>query len=296
MAGKKTRIHSQTLKKPMVVPSPVKPFITERSVYYVGSESQDSILLTGGLGDIITLESFFPDELKKRLKIIYYATIKNNTARRLMSALPFPNLKSHITVWNDFSNFWCFITKQQLIVRLNEIGKTVIPDLIKSQDWCIADKFTQIRLGKYHYQGSSFLKYNLCNIAKFNLPNNSVVICPYSSDKRGSGRDFNKEDWKVTSDYLQKWNMTGVIINCGQDTYFPDNFVNLNNQTSILEAIEIIKSSKGYIGVDSCLSVLATQLFDDNRIIIKSINPHCKSWRDVYFMPKKNFDFMRNQI
>lgn len=297
MAGKRSKLRKITTT--ITKPTTSKVVVTSMSPAPISQhEVSDAILLTGGIGDVIVLESHFPALLRSNLKTIYYASVKNTSLRGIMSALNFPKLCNHIAVWNDFSKFWCFISKQHVIEKISHKIKSVVPELTISQDWSINDKFPKIRLGKYEYHGSSLLKQNLVNISRFNIPNNYAVICPYSSDKRGKGRDFTPADWSAASKQLKIWNLTGVIINHGQDTYFPndDIMINLSNKTTILEAIEILKQAKGYIGIDSCLSVLAAQKFDISRLVVKCINPHCLSWKDVYYSPKKDFSFIKEQI
>ena len=49
-----------------------------------------------------------------------------------------------------------------------------------------------------------------------------------------------------------------------------DCFINLTGKTNYFEAIEIVKNSKGFIGIDSSLSIIATQSLPEHSIIIKS--------------------------
>jgi ADP-heptose:LPS heptosyltransferase len=71
--------------------------------------------------------------------------------------------------------------------------------------------------------------------------------------------------------------------------------INLNQQTDLIVSIEILKGAKGYIGVDSCLSVLAAKLFDEH-LFVKSTDRHLLRWKHVYYAPKKNFDFIGSVV
>lgn len=252
------------------------------------------IFLSGGIGDIIALESFFSDDQRQKLKTICYGTNKQIIAQKLFESLPnYSSLKNHLIVWNDFSSFWCFLHKHECIQKLS----TIPPELQEAEDFGIVPKFPEINGGRLIYNGSSFLKHKICDISNFCTPPNYVCICPYSTDKRGGGRDFDDQDWAATLYYLIKNKIMGVILNTGND-YIPDNsaIVNLSNKTTINQAIEILKKSRGYIGIDSCISVLATKIFDYPDLMIKSKNQHLYSNKHIYYAPKKNFNFLNNNI
>ena len=126
---------------------------------------------------------------------------------------------------------------------------------------------------------------------------NYFVICPYSSDKRLGNRDFNADDWAYCRKHLRRFDAKGVVINYGKDVV-PDSpdIINLSNQTNFLEAAEVLKASKGYIGIDTCWSALAPQLFQAPRLVIKSVNSQCYNERHIYFAPRKEFKFMGRSI
>jgi len=54
------------------------------------------------------------------------------------------------------------------------------------------------------------------------------------------------------------------------------NIINLNKKTSIPEAIEIVKNSSYYLGIDSFLSIVATSCLTNNKIQIKTKNKNIK--------------------
>jgi ADP-heptose:LPS heptosyltransferase len=57
-----------------------------------------------------------------------------------------------------------------------------------------------------------------------------------------------------------------------QEILKEDCFINLIGETNYFEAIEIVKNSKGFIGIDSSLSIIATQALQEKSIIIKTNN------------------------
>ena len=125
------------------------------------------------------------------------------------------------------------------------------------------------------------------------MPENYVTICPYSNDKRNTARDFTEKEWDYILDYLKQINLNGVILNVGNDEIPNDNnLIDLSNKTTLIESIEILKNSNMYIGIDSCLSVIAAQKFDKNKLIVKSQNPHLTRTKHIYYSPKSSFNFI----
>jgi len=271
--------------------TPVVPCVYQNPSYGLNGK----ILITGGIGDVFAVESFFSDEQRVLLTTILYATHKSEYIKTLFDAIPtYPHLKYHKVIWSDFSNFWCFCYKEELIRRM---GSACPQELRDAEDWGIVPKFPVISVGMCKYNGSSFIKHKLADVDKFRLPQNYVVIQPYSTDKRVRQRDYNDADWIATLYWLKKRNMKGVVINKGSDPIPEEScLINLANQTTVLEAAEILKCGKGYVGIDSWLTVLAAKLFDNEWIGIKSINSHCYSNKHIYYAPKTKFDFISQDI
>ena len=61
--------------------------------------------------------------------------------------------------------------------------------------------------------------------------------------------------------------------------------MNLTGLTTLAESINILNNSYGFIGVDSCLTVLACQLFQPHSIMIKSKNLHLYNNLKPYTSP-----------
>lgn len=255
----------------------------------------ETILLTGGIGDVFAVESFFSDQQRELLSTILYATNKADFIRPLFEALPnYPALKDHAVVWSDFSQFWCFLFKQEVIDRTRQSPH---PKLGACEDWGIIPKFGQINAGQAVYNGSSFIRHALADVSRFDLPRNYVVISPFSTDKRSGGRDFDQYDWGAALEWLAARNLKGVVVNKGDDAVpLHGRLIDLSNQTTITEAVEILKDGRGYIGIDSWLTVLAAKLFDPPYLAIKSNNTHCYENKHIYFAPKKVFNFIGGSI
>jgi hypothetical protein len=256
----------------------------------------NSAFITGGIGDVIAVESFLPDFHRQNLKTIFYATNKRIYIEEIFNCLKsFPNLKEHISVWDDFSSFWCFYSIEDYFKKVKENEK--ILKVKNALDLSISKVFQSVKNGIFKYNNSSFLKEELIKINKFNLPKDFVIILPYSTDKRVENRDFNNEDWNNIIKTLNKFQINGVVINSKKE-FVPNNnyIIDLSEKTNLLEAIEILKISKGYFGIDSWLSVLAAKLFENTNLQIKSNNLNCYNNSFFYYAPKKNFDFMLKKI
>ena len=56
-----------------------------------------------------------------------------------------------------------------------------------------------------------------------------------------------------------------------------------------------MRKAVGYIGIDSCLSVIASKL-PYEIMKIKTINQHLIKWKHVYYAPKTDFNFLSDKI
>lgn len=237
------------------------------------------MLLTGGIGDIITIESFLTDEERRTVTSFYYATRAYETSKSLFNAIPnFPNLKNHIALSISDKIYY---SKEQ--VEYEFCG------ILNAKDGSISSIFNENR----KYNGSSFLKYKLTTINPPKKP--YLVICPISSSKGYKNRNFNSEDWFACIKILEKHDLLGVVLYYGEGSVpCHEKIVNLQNKTNILQSIEYIKASIGYIGIDSCLSVIAAKL--KILLCIKSNSDHCWLYKDRYYAPRSDYFFLKNQI
>ena len=257
-----------------------------------------SVFISGGIGDVIAVESFLSDEEKENLTTIFYATNKRPFLEELFkSTTSFPNLKNHINVWEDFSKFWCFYSVEDFIKKCRDCRVPFNSKIHLSKDLSILKVFEEIKLGTLKYNESSFLKNQLIDVNAYNLPQNYLVILPYSTDKRIRNRDFDSNDWEAILMTLKESGMKGIVINSEKEPIpESDLLIDLSQKTSLIQAIEILKTSRGYFGIDSWMSVLAAKLFDYPNLQIKSHNEHCYSNSPFYYAPKTNFNFLVEQI
>ena len=259
-----------------------------------------SILLTGGVGDVLAIESLMTKEERQSINAIYYATRAYKPCMELFENHPaFPNLKKQTAIWKDFTRIFCFHNKNHIADKLCAYQPNALQGVVRKlmesiEDYSIEVIFKQNRTYKY----SSFISLELADIGKFNLPKQYCCICPYSSnDKRDIRRDYDYFDWVQTLSILKRKKLQGVVINVGSEIVPNDpTIINLSNKTNIREAIEIVKQAQGYIGIDTAFSVIAAKVFKPENIIIKSLNDHCLLYAHIYFTPFKKFDFLKNKI
>lgn len=257
-----------------------------------------SAFISGGIGDVLAVESFLSDQDRQSLTTIFYATNKRIYLEELFRSVnTFPNLKYHLSAWEDFSNFWCFYSLEDYIKKCRDSKISVNSKIKLAKDLSILRVFEEIKAGSLKYNGCSFLKDTLTNISYLNLPQNYLVVLPYSTDKRIRKRDFNLDDWEQVLLVLKENDMKGVVINSEKEP-IPDSnlLIDLSQKTTLTEAIEVLKASKGYFGIDSWMSVLAAKLFDCPNLQIKSNNEHCFNNSFFYYAPKTSFDFLVGQI
>lgn len=250
---------------------------------------KDKVVFTGGIGDIITIDSFFTNEDRQKIKKIYWATKTHHLSQQLFIKESYPNLKKHIVAWNQFDLFPSF-------GEANWINKftTPPPGYNQAQDLSIANIFKTIIDNNIPFQGSCLLKNPLTNIKKFKLPKEYICITP-GTDNHDGVRNFTQYELINLDKWLIHTNQLGVIIGTIPIPVC-QNIIDLTNKTTMLESVEILKNAYGYIGVDSWLTVLATQLFDTNRLVIKSNNMHLFLYKTIYYGSQKSFDFIIRKI
>lgn len=240
-----------------------------------------SILITAGIGDAITIDSILTPEERERIRTIYYACPNAATIKEIFSALPnYPRLNEHIVL---------------------PTGQTVydnIAGVVREHGWIPAEDFSISRL--FHqqhrtYTGSSLLTYSLASAPDF--PPYMVVV-PQSSWGLWRGRNFNAEDWRVCLEFLEEHNLLGVMLYSGEPPIAMKHkrLVDLSNQLSILESVEVMRWGIGYMGIDSALSVLAAKLYPASRLAVKSVWGHLYNWRQIYYAPRRDFQFLQRRL
>lgn len=248
------------------------------------------IFWSGGIGDIFALEATFTDEQRLNTTCMFWASRAYSSLAPLFSRLPsYKNLTGHVSLWDDFPVGFCFSSLEHAVEMTpykNKLKGTI-------EDWSIIKKFNKSITFNY----SSFIKYRVANVVKFKLPSEFVIVCPYSTENSKeiqSWRRFHDRDWQWLLNYLHAHNLCGVVLNVGVDFVPEDNkIINLSNETTLGEAVEITKRACGYIGIDTSLSVLAAQLFHEDKIQICTLNKILWQCRKKYYASKENFNFIK---
>lgn len=279
--------------------------------------NHNSLLLTGGIGDYFILDYFYNLHL--------YDTIINISPQcdSIASLQLVCNKNLNIVSINCLkkADQICFLSKDDIMNsnKLSNILKYVVKN---SLDFSISHKFIEIRKNykidkkinicnqceNYYPYKSSFDQLVLKYTSNFNLPNKYYIIAPTTSWKAFSCslcnkhhdlscpvnkniRNFTFDDWTNTIKFLEKNKIYGVVIGIED---IPNEFkqckyiVNLTNKTSLSDCILLCINSVGYIGIDTCFSVIASFYLKPDNMFIKCINSHGIINKDIYFYKNRN--------
>lgn len=249
-----------------------------------------NILITGGIGDVFALDSFMSDEEKASINGIYLAT---RPWKEISDLFSYSNRKyKNLKFLKPIYDKWDF--HRRAIYHKNELNELCdkLPDDWETvEDYSILIKFYQYKERNYkpYYSSSWFNNKDVVFRDRFKLPKNYIVIVP-SSGNFYSDRDLKIFEWTKIVEFLHKNKLYGLILKSHKDEVPKHKkLIDLTNQTSLYESIRILENSKGYIGIDSCLSVFASKKKFLFKSKIKSINPHLYNWEDIYYAPRNDF-------
>lgn len=265
-----------------------------------------SILITGGIGDFFTLDFFYDLSIFHN----YYIIAPQCEIIKGLIVKLYNKNNDDIDILNCKTiGYECFFTKGD-ILNCNKIDNMIKERLKDYEDYGIFVKFPEIKQILRYYNN---LKYNtsilkqIRDISHLNLPDKYYVICPYTDnyvfdcikcnrihesicELTGNRRNFIKRDWDNTLTYLEKNGLIGVIIGNKKVSNIRSNWIiDLEGQTLFEESIEIMRNGNGYIGIDSCFSVIACYLFHKNNIYIKATNKHAYNYKELYFYNKEEW-------
>lgn len=238
----------------------------------------DTILLTGGVGDIIALESFMDDEFIINLRRIAYATRATNSLMNMFKSCPkFDHIEHHVL--RDGPRV--FFDRRGVVESFR--GNTIPPILNECIDLSILDSFYKCQ----DYIGTSFIE-NRADISRFDLPKDYWVLCPASVNFIKS-RDFGILEWEK----IQKLELMGYrFVVLGMGNFHIPTGINLMNKTTWAEALKITYGAIGYIGIDSALSVYAAKVMNSKNLIIRMSNDFTNKFKHVYYAPNIRFPFL----
>lgn len=252
-------------------------------------------LFTGGLGDFIGAECFMTEEEKDSVKEILWATRNREEIQNAIDLKSvFPNLEKETILFDDFCDerptrpwqegdrFMNIGTKDDLNLKcklnLSQEELDTISD--HSLDATLKDIFAR----KRRWISSRIAtRMELPDINKFSLPNNYVVIHPWS-DAEINGREFNEHDWPSIYNFLERFNLTGVVVNQSQYPAPKHNrLIDLTNKTTLKETLSIVQQAHAAILCASSLACFATKIFPKDAIWLKGGHAHMFSDWATYF-------------
>lgn len=244
-----------------------------------------------GIGDLLTLDSFIPDFFYENIKKIFLFTSRNETFKKLIKA----NKK--------YSSIEIVFADNQYdkgeIYKIDNYLKSFCLKHNLNINECFQDDLLIWKtpfIEGINPKISSFFTEKLCQINYEFLNKNLCIICPTTKNTR-ERRFFTNNDWTETIKILKYYKLQGIVIgNETSEVPKTDNIINMTGKTNILEALEITKKAKYYIGIDSFLSTLAMQIFPEENIYIKSTENHL--FENIkFFSPfKKNINFVSDRI
>lgn len=263
------------------------------------------IIVTGGIGDFITIDNLFMFSLRKYIIFISSQSLK---------------LKKLMNFYNKNGKFYSIYFNFSLIKKpgfnnSNELLK-YFPFFKNIHIVNILEYFPIIKnnllnksiiINNYIYKNI----FNLQIKQKYNIPNSFAVINPFTEDNKiccvkchqghpknmcqfNLTRNFINIDYLNTFNFLKEHNICGVIISVKKiiipNDYEDINIINLSNLLSIEESIELTKQCSYFFGIDSLFSVIASKLLPSDKIYIKSNNDHAHNNKNVYWYPIKNIN------
>ena len=260
------------------------------------TDHYDTYFINGAIGDFLLFDSFLNNEIRSKIKKIYIwnpfhpLNPKANVVEKLIRDNYNYNPQTQIIIlsypfdtgYNIQSNkpFHLDLNWLQSIVlgvinkdKLNEnkilIQHDIFLSATKDMESLVAHKNKFNKLAT----NSSYWHKDLCGKKldkKFSfIKEKYCVIVPFTSQDRC----FKPWDFSETFKILDKiLKMQGVILSGYNMNTKHHNVIDLSTKTTVNESIDIVKKASAFIGVDSFLSIVATECIEELKIIIKTEN------------------------
>lgn len=236
------------------------------------------VLLTCGIGDFIAMESYFTPTERLAVRAIHWAS-RARAALMQLVPLVFPNAGEYVVERDKFgppfSRTFCIHSAREL--------PGLDPRVV---DWNVAQIVAEVRSRARRYGGSSFVGRKLADVSRFNLPPRYFVVHPYSENARTPIRDLTEQEWVLAHKRIRLNSATAVIINRGEQRLqrLP-NTIDLTNETTLEEAIEITNGASGFIGAASLFSVVAAKTLPASHLVIKGSRDLKMNYAGFYYAP-----------
>ena len=261
---------------------------------HANTDSYDTYFINGAIGDFLLFDSFLNNEIRSKIKKIYIwnpfhpLNPKANLVEKLIRSNYNYNPQTQIKIlsypfdtgYNPQNNIkFCFDLHWLRSIIFNIVEKEKLNKnkiFIQHDIFLNATKDMQ-SLNNYKKTlrriptNSSYWHKDLCGNKldkKFSfIKEKYCVIVPFTSQDRC----FKPWDFTETFKILDKTlKMQGVILSGYEMNITHHNVVNLSTQTTINESIDIVKKANAFIGIDSFLSIVATECIDELKVIIKT--------------------------
>jgi hypothetical protein len=236
-----------------------------------------SITFDVGIGDFINAESFWSPEKKAALETVHHAWINHGSSPALIAAMQACPAFRHV--------------RHVELLYPTQAVPGAFPTL---RDHAVSHRL------KYH--GSAFLASTLeVEVPNFIQPPTDIlsdfIYIQHSTPKNGPGcqRFITDLEWAPIIARLEDRGCYGLVVNSqGGRSTIPEHprLIDWTGRTTFPQAIEILKRARGYIGVDSCLAILAAQLFKPADLWIRTQNPYLYETPWFTYPPLTDFSFL----
>ena len=245
------------------------------------------VLLSGGIGDFLAIESFLTPAEREGVVAIHWAT---RARKALLDVVPvaFPNLREHVIERDDFG---AAFTADFCISSRDELPNLPADVL----DWSVGKIADEVRIGARHFTGSTFVQQRLSEPdARLRLP--YVCVHPSSDNASTLERDLTGAEWFAVQQYAQRKELAIVIVNKGSHrlasqvcgAYIDD----LSDQLSVLDTIEVVKRAAAFVGCASFPSVIAAKTLPRDRLFVKANSSVKRFSFWLYYAPWHTNDFV----
>jgi len=256
-------------------------------------ENLESFIINGAIGDFLLFDSLLTNTIRKRIKKIVIwnpfhpinpkgflveKMIRSNfdyNNKTEIKVINFPKLHSGTNPETNlpFSHDFNWINNTiNLIINKEKLDRN--KTFIQHRLFLEATKnYSNLRhfknTVKINEARSSYLNRKLTNsLERFAFTKEKYcVIVPHTSPER----TFRAFDYgqciKILNDVLK---MKGVVLTGQKIRMHNKSIINLATKTTINESIELTKNASAYIGIDSFLSIIATEVLPECDIAIKA--------------------------
>lgn len=247
------------------------------------------VLLTGGAGDVIALLSLMTADERDSLDTIYWACSAASFTRPLFESCPTFAHVRHVVL----------PLTQPVYYSLEHARQDhVIPDDVA--DWSIVKRFPEA--SSRPFRRSSFFVPDPMKVTRnLDLPREYLVCqheTPANSPHQRALRDLDPRDWDAILSRLEATQANLVVLNSREASDPPRHLRvrSLVGRTNFIQSIAVLQGAVGYWGIASSLCVLASQIFDADRLWCKGPESWLKLNRSIYFAPHKSFPFLFDHL